>query len=201
MALEHSFGWSWTWAYPARILATLSVLIFFSRSWIPLRPSHPFASIFLGVAVFAIWIAPDLLFGYRNHFLFNNPLTGGVTTAFPAEYTHNAGFLTLRAAASALLVPIIEELFWRSWLMRHLIRQDFLAVPLGTYQTGAFWITAVLFASEHAAYWEVGLAAGILYNWWLIRTRNLADCILAHAVTNAVLAAYVISGGHWQYWL
>ena len=65
----------------------------------------------------------------------------------------------------------------------------------------AFWFTAVLFASEHGAFWDVGLAAGILYNWWMIRTRSLADCILAHAVTNGCLAAYVVAGGHWQYWL
>jgi membrane protease YdiL (CAAX protease family) len=59
----------------------------------------------------------------------------------------------------------------------------------------------VLFASEHGAFWDVGLAAGILYNWWMVRTRSLADCILAHAVTNGCLAAYVLAGGHWQYWL
>ena len=74
-------------------------------------------------------------------------------------------------------------------------------MPLGTYSASAFWIVAVLFASEHGPYWEVGLAAGILYNWWLIRTKNLADCILAHAVTNAILSAYVLLADQWQYWL
>ena len=53
-------------------------------------------------------------------------------------------------------------------------------------------MVAALFASEHGSYWEVGLAAGILYNWWVVRTRNMADCILAHAVTNAILSAYVL---------
>jgi len=47
----------------------------------------------------------------------------------------------------------------------------------------------------------VGLIAGIAYNWWLVRTRNLADCILAHAVTNLALAIYVIFSDQWQYWL
>jgi len=81
--------------------------------------------------------------------------------------------------------------------------------PKGVYRRGAllarlvkdhsFWITAVLFGAEHGPYWDVGLLAGILYNWWMVRTGRLADCIVAHAVTNGVLAAYVPSSGRWQY--
>ena len=58
----------------------------------------------------------------------------------------------------------------------------------------------MLFAIEHGAYWDVGLAAGIIYNAWIIRTRSLADAILAHTVTNGLLAVYVIVLGQWQYW-
>ncbi len=63
---------------------------------------------------------------------------------------------------------------------------------MGQYTPLSFWAVALLFASEHGPYWEVGLIAGVAYNWWMVRTRNLADCILAHAVTNALLAAYVL---------
>jgi CAAX prenyl protease-like protein len=87
-------------------------------------------------------------------------------------------------------------------MMRWLIdNTNFLKVPLGKYVPFAFWMVAILFASEHGPYWEVGLAAGIAYNCWIVRTRNLADCILAHGVTNAVLAGYVLVTGQWQYWL
>ena len=74
-------------------------------------------------------------------------------------------------------------------------------MPLGSYAGPSFWITAILFASEHGAYWEVGLLAGIAYNWWMIRTKKLGDCIVAHAVTNGVLSAYVILAGKWEYWM
>ena len=80
------------------------------------------------------------------------------------------------------------------------IDKDFERVPLGTYQPFSFWITAVLFASEHGSFWGVGLLAGVAYNWWMLRTRNLADCVLAHAVTNACLAGYVLFWGRWEYW-
>jgi CAAX prenyl protease-like protein len=96
---------------------------------------------------------------------------------------------------------VIEELFWRGWLMRYAISPRFETIRLGTYSAFSFWITAVLFASEHGSFWEVGLVAGIIYNWWMLRTHSLGDCITAHAVTNACLAAYVIAGGQWQYWL
>ena len=92
-------------------------------------------------------------------------------------------------------------LFWRAWLMRWLINPNIHKVALGAYSAQAFWIVAVLFASEHGSYWDVGLIAGVIYNWWMIRTRNLWDCIIAHAVTNAILAWYVIGAGQWQYWL
>ena len=72
--------------------------------------------------------------------------------------------------------------------------------PLGTFTPVIFVVTAVLFASEHGSWWDVGLLAGLAYNWWMLRTRSLGDCILAHAVTNGCLAAYVVSQGRWEYW-
>ena len=85
--------------------------------------------------------------------------------------------------------------------MRWLVDKKFQWVALGTYSPLAFWTVAVLFASEHGPYWEVGLFAGIIYNWWMIRTKSLADCIVAHAVTNGMLSIYILAAGQWQYWL
>ena len=147
-------------------------------------------------------VAPDLISsGYREHWLFQNAVTGTIENSFPAEYRTNLVVLVSRAVRAVVLVPVIEELFWRGWLMRWLINTDFKQVPLGTYSALSFWVTALLFASEHGPYWEVGLLAGIAYNWWVMRTRRLSDCILAHAVTNGVLSAFVILTGRWQYWM
>jgi hypothetical protein len=71
---------------------------------------------------------------------------------------------------------------------------------LGAWSARAFWVVAVLFAAEHGALWDVGLAAGVLYNGWMVRTKSLCDLILAHGVTNLCLSAYVIFAGKWQYW-
>jgi CAAX prenyl protease-like protein len=190
------------WSYPLRTAAVLAVLLAVSRGVIALRPSRPLSSVLVGLAVFAVWVGPDLLFpGYHQHWFLHNILTAPPAGGFPETLRSNLLYVFIRAGGSALLVPIVEELFWRAWLMRRLISPAIETVPLGAYSAWSFWPTAVLFASEHGAYWDVGLAAGILYNWWMVRTRSLADCILAHSVTNGALALYVLAGGHWEYWL
>lgn len=190
------------WSYPLRTLAVLAVLLAVSRRVLVWRPLRPAGSVLVGLAVFAIWIGADLLFpAYRQHWLFRNVLTDTAANGIPAALRVNLLFLCFRAGGSVLLVPVVEELFWRAWLMRRLISPLIEKVPLGAYSAWSFWITALLFASEHGAFWGVGLAAGVVYNWWMIRTRSLADCILAHAVTNGSLAAYVLVSGRWEYWL
>jgi CAAX prenyl protease-like protein len=201
LAVEHSVGLPAQWFYPFRFIVVLSLIVFVSRPYLSLRPTYPMASIGVGIAVLLIWIGPDILFGYRHHWLFSNSITGSAVSSIDPAMKRDLPFVLLRVTSSTVLVPILEELFWRGWMMRWLIDTDFLKVPLGRYVPSAFWIVAVLFAAEHGPYWEVGLAAGIIYNWWIIRTRNLADCILAHAVTNGLLWAYVLATDHWEYWL
>lgn len=202
LGLRGSLPLAPTVEYPLRTVLTLGALLAVSRPLLQFRAARPWSSIALGALVFAVWVAPDVLWPhYREHWLFRNSLLAPSGAPLPAAPLGNYCFLAFRVLGSVLLVPVIEELFWRGWLMRWLIRKDFLSEPLGSYLPSAFWITAILFASEHGPYWDVGLAAGLLYNWWMVRTRSLADCILAHAVTNACLAAYVLGAGKWQYWL
>lgn len=188
------------WEAILRATILIAVLALVSRGVLDFRVRRIWGSLGLGVAVFAVWIAPDFLFGYRGHWLFTNPLLGGFHNSLPEQLRTDPLFLSIRAFRAAVLVPVVEELFWRAWLMRWLITPDFRSIPLGSWTHRAFWISAVLFAAEHGPLWEVGLAAGIAYNWWMIRTRSLGDCILAHAVTNACLSALVVFGGRWEYW-
>ena len=188
--------------YPIRVIAVAAIVILISRKIVSLHLSHPIQSILLGALVFVIWIGPDLLSSsYRQHWLFHNALMGTATTSLPQDLRTDPVFLLFRIAGSVFLVPVIEELFWRGWLMRFLISPDFMKVRFGAFSASSFGLTALLFASEHGPYWEVGLIAGILYGWWMVRTRSLGDCILAHSITNGCLAAHVISAGQWQYWL
>jgi CAAX prenyl protease-like protein len=201
MAVERAVSLPAQWLYPVRFLIVAALIATISWPYLSFRSKFPAASIAVGIAVFFIWIAPDVLFGYRHHWLFQNFMTGSASSSLDPQSRGSLAFIALRSAGSALLVPVLEELFWRGWMMRWLIDTNFLKVPMGTYAPAAFWIVAALFASEHGPYWEVGLAAGIVYNWWIVRTKCLADCILAHAVTNAILSGYVLFTDQWQYWL
>ena len=158
-------------------------------------------SLSLGGAVFAIWIGPDLLVpGYRQLWPFNNPLVATTQATLSEASRSDTLTLALRFVRAAVVVPVVEELFWRAWLMRWVIEPDFRSVPLGAYSARAFWAVAILFATEHGPYWDVGLVAGILYNWWMVRTRSVWALISAHAMTNACLSAYVIAAHRWEYW-
>lgn len=188
--------------FPIRVVILAAFLWFVSRHVISFRLANALGSVAVGVAVFLIWIAPDVLIpGYRQHWLFSNSILGNIATAIPDGLEMNPMVLVFRTIRAAVIVPIIEELFWRAWLMRWLIKPDFESVPLGTYERRSFWIVAVLFALEHGPYWDVGLIAGIIYNGWMIRTKSLGDLILAHGITNLLLSLYVIFFRQWQYWM
>jgi CAAX prenyl protease-like protein len=190
------------WSYTARTAAVLVALAVFSRAVVRLRPERTLASIGIGVLAFAVWIGPDLLFpGYRHSWLFQNFLTGAGGSGVAPDQRTDLLVIVSRIAGSVVAVPIAEELFWRGWLMRWLISPRVETVRMGAWSAQAFWIVALLFASEHGPYWDVGLVVGVLFNAWMVRTRSLADCILAHAVTNGCLAAWVVAAGQWQYWL
>jgi uncharacterized protein len=192
-------------AVPAavRFAVAMAAILAVSREALRGRASKPLLSIALGVAVFLLWIGPDVVApAWRHSFLFNNPIVGHPAGITPPASKGDPVFLFFRIAISVIAVPILEELFWRAWLMRWLIDSDhFERVPLGAYLPSAFWLVAILFAVEHGSFWDVGLITGIIFNWWMVKTRNLWDCIIAHAVTNAILAAWVVLAGQWQYWL
>jgi CAAX prenyl protease-like protein len=184
------------------LLSGLACVWVFSRRVVRWRAITPWASAAVGVAVFVIWIAPDTLWPqWRSHWMFTNSIFGQARSSLTQEALRDPVALLLRTARAAVLVPVVEELFWRGWMMRWIQNPDFERVALGAWQPRAFWITAALFALEHGSYWDVGLLAGAAYNAWMVRTRNLADLVLAHAVTNSCLCAWVLTTGRFEYWL
>jgi len=175
-------------------LVARPALDFRVRRWVP--------TLLVGAGIFVIWIGPDLLFpDYRHSILFENGVLGTARGSLSEGARRDPVVLAMRVIRSVVIVPIVEELFWRGWVMRWLIDADFRRVPLGAYTATSFWTVALLFAAEHGPYWDVGLAAGVIFNLWMVRTKSLGDLILAHAVTNACLGAYVIAAGKWEYWL
>ena len=127
----------------------------------------------------------------------------GETTLFDPFLIENATNRNLiifsRIFGAALVVPIMEELFWRSFMLRYIITADFATVKVGTFSLTSFIICAVLFGLEHNMF-LAGIMAGSCYSLLLYWTKSIFQCILAHAVTNLVLGIYVLQSGYWKFW-
>jgi CAAX prenyl protease-like protein len=149
-------------------------------------------SLSLGVLVFALWILPFP--GWAT-------LAAGHSVFDPTSADGRVNYLMagIRIAGAALVVPVMEELFWRSFVMRWIDRNDFLAMDPAGVSARAFAFTAMLFALEHEL-WLAGLLAGVVYGWLYTRYRNLWAPVMSHAVTNGLLGFWVLNNKAWQYW-
>ena len=118
LGLRPIFPFGAKWEYPVRVLIVGAAVWIFSRHAFRLRPVRPWSSVVIGMLVLGVWIAPDVVWpSYRTHWVFRNSLMAPPATlpeALRTDYT----FLAFRLFGTAILVPIIEELFWRGWLMR-----------------------------------------------------------------------------------
>ncbi len=97
------------------------------------------------------------------------------------------------------MVPLLEELFWRSFLLRYATDARFKTVPLGKYSTEAFAIVAVIFGLAHSK-WLAAILTACIYALLPRQTRNLLACVVAHGVTNLSLGVYVVAARDWVYW-
>jgi CAAX prenyl protease-like protein len=107
--------------------------------------------------------------------------------------------VVMRIAGAALVVPVMEELFWRSFLMRWIDTPAFETVEPSQVTIKSVMITSVLFGFEHNL-WLAGIVAGLAYSALYMRHRTIWSPILAHAVTNCLLGFWVVYTGSWTYW-
>ncbi len=182
------------WIYGAKVFITGAVIYFCFKSFKnEISGSFDIKAILLGLLVLAIWIAPDAFRPEQREISFN-------PTVFNSSLLLSLAVL-IRIAGAVIIVPIVEELVWRSFLMRYLIKTDFQKVGLGTYSAFAFWITVGAFTLVHQSWeWPVAFITGILYGGYLVKTKNLLGCILAHATTNLGLAVYILITQKWYFW-
>ena len=109
--------------------------------------------------------------------------------------------LVLRFVRLVAVVPIMEEVFWRGFLLRYLVQENFTALPFGAWSPLSFAVVTLGFTFEHSRPdWPAAFITGILYNLVAIRTRSLPACVLAHALTNLCLGLYVMQTHQWGFW-
>jgi CAAX prenyl protease-like protein len=183
------------WLYPVKIVC---VLVTLAACWRHYRELHRWdmgpkavaLAILLGVAVFALWIT-----------LSNGWMVIGTSTGFDPRNDGQIDWLlvALRIAGAALVVPVMEELFWRSFLIRWLDKGDFEQIAPSAVRLSSVAIGALLFGFEHNL-WLAGIVAGLVYSALYMRTCSLWSAIIAHAVTNAILGMWIVRTGQWSFW-
>jgi CAAX prenyl protease-like protein len=122
----------------------------------------------------------------------------------PYNEIHNSGlrvgFLAFRWLGPTLVVPLMEELFWRDYLWRSIIApNDFKLARIGEWDPKAFWLVPLFFASVHIQ-WLTAVVWALLIGLLLLRTKTIGSCIIAHGVTNFLLGAYVLWTHDWYFW-
>ena len=192
------------WIYPLKTVVVGFLLLKFWHVYTEvhvlgdfMRLQSSLLAFLVGLGVFGIWILPEDILGW------NYPLLGKPSEFNPEDQFQSKSWavvwIGVRLFGAAVVVPAMEELFWRSFLIRYLIQPDFREVRIGTFSWLSFGATVFLFGMEHQR-WLVGILAGVIYNLLLYRTKSVFACILAHAVTNLVLGIYVLITLRWSYW-
>ncbi len=197
-ALPEGLGFDPRWVYGVTVLFCGGLLLWFRREYGELaRQNLPTLAetalaVVVGLAVFWLWItldAPWMRFDKPTAYFI--PLDPQGQPLWP--------LIALRWIGAALLVPVMEELFWRSFLMRWVEAPTFEAVDPRRVGVRAIVLSTFVFTLAHTL-WLAAVIAGLAYAWLYRRTGKLWVPVIAHAVTNGVLGVWVVRTGSWAYW-
>ncbi|MCP5558248.1 MAG: CAAX prenyl protease-related protein [Verrucomicrobiaceae bacterium] len=197
------------WWYPVQTLICAGLLIWWRQHY-TLRPWRGLA-LAAGLAALgiAVWVLPAVLqqcfpghpawaekFGVMERLKGFDP----TVVANPEGY---ALTVFLRFARSVLVVPFVEELCWRGWLMRYVVAKGrpFQSVAFGAHRWPTFWIvtTAVMLVHQPVDYLPAFIWGALVY-FLAVRTKSLGACVVMHAVGNLLLGVYVMRTGQWGFW-
>lgn len=184
--------------YPVKVLVVTCILICFWKNYTEIQwedltdIKNNLLSVFSGLLIFILWINLDLTFATQGTPSGYNPKQFEATSL-------RLFMVAVRLTGAVLLVPIMEELFWRSFLIRYVISSNFSKTPIGMFTWPSFLVTSVLFGLEHH-YILAGIAAGIIFNLLLYYTKSISQCIFSHTVANLALGIYVLQTGQWRFW-
>jgi CAAX prenyl protease-like protein len=198
-------GVQWPSIYPfsyiVKTLLAAGLLYVLWPKYTPIRWNHLWLGALMGVIGVIQWVGMErLLLKLWPHF----PEMAGdprdLTKAF-ASPVMSWAFIGLRWAGAALVVPVMEELFWRDFLWRTVAAPaDFRLASIGEWDRGIpLLAVSFAFCFVHPQ-WLTAIVWGLMIGWLLIKTRSLGACIIMHGVTNFLLGLYVLYTGDWRFW-
>jgi uncharacterized protein len=210
------------WVYLAKTVVA-GWMLYLARPFIlEMRWKFSWEGCVCGVLVFAVWVGLDGLYPKSDGLTSHLPAwlqgfagwfglgtaksaTEAAVTVWNPNLQYGQGsllawfFVVVRLAGVSLVVPPLEEVFYRSFLYRYLANPDFMAVPLGLFRWMPFLVTSLVFGFGHRE-WLAGILCGFAYQGLVCLKGRLGDAMLAHAITNFLLGIWVIWRGAWQFW-
>jgi exosortase E/protease (VPEID-CTERM system) len=175
--------------YGARIVAAAAVLFIFRRSYRELGWGLGWHAVAIGAGVFVLWIGLVPRSG-------ESPIPGALEAMSGVEAT---SWVLFRVLGSALVVPMVEELAFRGYLLRRLQNRDFTQVPPDGFGALSLLTSSLAFGFLHS-HWIAGTLAGAAYALAQRRRGRIADAVVAHAVTNGLICIDVLAFGSWSLW-
>ena len=196
------------WFYFAKTLAG-AWLVWEMRPVVSeMRWAFSWEAAIVGIGVFAIWVGISGDWTTQNSLWvklgISHPPARPAALWNPNEQFGSGSalawlFIVTRILGSTLVVPPLEEVFYRSFLYRYIARQNFLSVPLNQWLPLPFFATAVVFGFSHNE-WLAGILCGTAFQWLVLRKNRLGDAMTAHAITNLLLGVWIVWKGAWHFW-
>lgn len=166
-------------------------------------------AVVVGVGVFVMWVGIDPFYPKQDALMFKlgfgkdpaaeTPVVWNPFGAFGAGSAMAWLFVVVRTVGSTALVPMLEEVFYRSFLYRYMISPEFEKVPLNRFHGVSMALTCGIFAFTHHQ-WLAGILCGLAYQGLVLRKNRLGDAMTAHAITNLLLAIWVVAREDWKFW-
>jgi CAAX prenyl protease-like protein len=201
-------GATWKNLYPhfyvARAFIVPVLLAICWRSFTRIRWNHLWLGAVLGVVGLVQWIGMQLLI-QKLYIGGKYPFAPDPDAFNPLKSFSSPGiawtWIVIRIASAALVVPVMEELFWRDFLWRTIIAPaDFKLAKVGEKNWLAFFVVCAAFATVHGNWWPTAIVWGMMVGALLLYTKSIGACIVMHGVTNFLLAMYVLWTHDWSFW-
>lgn len=194
-AMQGQFGEdSKYWLYLAKTVVG-AWMIWETRPYVEeMRWAVSLEAVIVGVAIFVVWVGLDGLYPRLSEPEASwNPIQ---------HFSPPVGwfYVAVRILGSSIVVPPLEEVFYRSFLYRYFVKLDFRAMPLGRFHGLSFVVTSSIFGLLHPDRWLGGIICGLAYQWLVVRKNRLGDAMTAHAITNFLLGVWVAWKGAWSFW-